>query len=198
MLIYLHGFRSAPQSFKARLLAADMKQRGQEQAWWCPQLPASPREAVELVRGVMQTGDVLIGSSLGGFYATVLAEETGCKAVLLNPAVRPERDLHFYVGTHASFHDAALPFVFTREHVQELEVMAAALPQAITQPERYFLLAATGDEVLDFNEMIARYPGARTKRIEGSNHAISEFADYLPEVMAFCGFRSHRNETIRV
>jgi uncharacterized protein len=187
MIIYLHGFRSGPASFKARLLESALQARGLGAQWWCPQLSASPREAVDAVRSRLQSSDVLIGSSLGGFYATVLAEETGCKAVLLNPAVRPERDLRFFIGTHASYHDSAVPFIFTAEHVAELEVMATALPSVLTQANRYLLLAATGDEVLSYAEMTARFPQAQLKRIDGSNHAISEFADYLPLVLAFCG-----------
>jgi predicted esterase YcpF (UPF0227 family) len=124
----------------------------------------------------------VIGSSLGGFYATWLAEKYACKAVLLNPAVKPPRDLESYVGVTTYYHSDQV-FEFKAEYVAQLRALAV---EKITRPERYFLLAATGDEVLDWREMVAHYPGAKQKIIEGSDHGIAEFADYLGLVMAFC------------
>ncbi|MGB7182104.1 MAG: YqiA/YcfP family alpha/beta fold hydrolase, partial [Burkholderiaceae bacterium] len=100
MLIYLHGFRSSPASFKARLLHEYFCSRGLESQFACPQLPVSPRAAIEQISAQFQLGkqDTLVGSSLGGFYATWLAELTGCRAVLVNPAIFPARDLRSYVG----------------------------------------------------------------------------------------------------
>ena len=101
-LLYLHGFRSSPHSFKARMLAAWLAAHRPDVTWWCPQLPASPREAIELAkRGTAdwpRDGQAVLGSSLGGFYATVLAERWGCPAVVMNPAVDPARDLAAYIG----------------------------------------------------------------------------------------------------
>src|SRR5688572_7883152 len=97
MILYLHGFRSSPLSFKARLLAQKMQELGRGDEYLCPQLPASPREAItsalEAAGSVAPDRLTLIGSSLGGYYATCLAEQLGCRAVLLNPAIRPPRDL---------------------------------------------------------------------------------------------------------
>lgn len=187
MILYLHGFRSSPQSFKAQLLAQRMRELGRSDDFLCPQLPASPREAIALVQqlitGRTQHDLALIGSSLGGYYATWLAEQLGCYAALLNPAVRPPRDLEKYVGVTTAYHSEGR-FEFKREYIAELETFAV---ERITQPDRYFLLAATGDEVLDWREMVAHYPGARQHVIEGSDHGISEFAQYMDEVLAFCG-----------
>ena len=192
MILYLHGFRSSPRSFKAQLLGQRMNELGRDEEYLCPQLPASPREAIALVRNLMKgvpaSGLTLIGSSLGGYYATWLAEQTGCKAVLLNPAVKPPRDLEKYVGVTTAYHSDER-FEFKREYIAELEELAV---QCITQPERYFLIAATGDEVLDWREMVAHYPGARQHVIEGSDHGISEFGQYVDEVLAFCGIGAHR------
>ncbi|MBI3229171.1 MAG: alpha/beta fold hydrolase [Burkholderiales bacterium] len=193
MILYLHGFRSAPASFKARLLAERMAATGQQAAWLCPQLPASPRAAINLARDLIRGCGVdierelcIIGSSLGGFYATALAEEFGCRAALLNPAVRAARDLASQVGT-TTFYHSDQPFEFLPEYVGELEALQV---EEITRPERYFLLAATGDEVLDWQEMLAHYPRARNRIINGSDHGISDFAQYMDEVLAFAGHAS--------
>lgn len=190
MIVYLHGFRSSPASFKARLLAARLEEMGRADEWCCPMLPVSPLEAVTLVeREVAKrraaTGDAhvaLVGSSLGGYFATHLAEKHGWPAVLLNPAVVPQRDLSQYLGEQPLWHGGGSIVVEPR-HLDELRALAVA---SVTRPERYYLLAATGDEVLDYREMLAHYPGARTKLIEGSDHAISEFASYVDDVIAFC------------
>jgi len=190
MILYLHGFRSSPDSFKARLMADTMAQRGLADAWACPQLPASPREAIDLAMGIAQrqlaSADspralTVIGSSLGGFYATWLAEQLGCKAVLLNPAVQAARDLATQVGEHHMYHSNA-PFVFLPEYVDELTAIHAP---RITQPDRYFLLAATGDEVLDWREMRDRYAGCPQRIVQGSDHGLSDFEQWMPEVLEF-------------
>lgn len=183
-IIYLHGFRSSPRSFKALLLAERLDALGRTACWHCPALPASPREAVEGVLAQFAPGprDTLIGSSLGGFYATWLAERTGCRAVLLNPAVRPAGGLAAYVGEQPLYHGGG-SFRFEPSYLDELR----ALETAITHPQRYFLIAATGDELLDWREMVAHYPGARHRVIQGSDHGLSDFADYQDEVLAFAG-----------
>ncbi|MGE5649209.1 MAG: YqiA/YcfP family alpha/beta fold hydrolase [Bacillota bacterium] len=186
MILYLHGFRSSPQSFKARLLGERLTALGLGAQYYCPQLPASPREAMALASELLRTAGpetTLIGSSLGGYYATWLAEQFGCRAALLNPAVKPPRDLEKYVGVSTAYHSDA-PFEFKREYIDELKALAVT---KITRPERYFLIAATGDEVLDWHEMVAHYPGAAQLVIEGSDHGISEFGQYLDRVLAFCG-----------
>jgi predicted esterase YcpF (UPF0227 family) len=192
MILYLHGFRSSPLSMKARMTGERMAQLGRSDEYICPQLPASPRLAMEqafaLVQGVPAEELSIIGSSLGGYYATWMAEQIGCRAVLLNPAIVPQISLDQHVGVTTEYHSDK-PFEFKREYIDELH--ALAIPQ-ITMPERYFLIAATGDEVLDYRDMVAHYPGARQTVIQGSDHAISEYADYLDEVLAFCGAGGQR------
>lgn len=191
MILYLHGFRSSPQSFKARLIAERMQALGRSTEYYCPQLPASPREAIDLASGIVQQFAAkdevtLIGSSLGGYYATWLAEKTGCRAVLLNPAVKPPRDLEKYVGVTTMYHSDQR-FEFKRDYINELSALAV---NKITRPERYFLIAAKGDEVLDWREMVAHYPGAQQCVIDGSDHGISDFEGYLDRVLSFCGVAS--------
>ncbi len=197
MILYLHGFRSSPQSFKARLLAERMQQLGRAAEYLCPQLPASPAAAIAVARDCIQACDpadlTLIGSSLGGYYATWLAEQLGCRAVLLNPAVKPPRDLEKYIGVSTQYHSDE-PFEFKREYIEELQALQI---EQITRPERYFLIAATGDEVLDWQEMVGHYPQARQQVIQGSDHGISEFAEYADTVLAFCGIAIDPASTAR-
>jgi predicted esterase YcpF (UPF0227 family) len=186
MILYLHGFRSSPRSFKARVIHERMTALGRAPELICPQLPASPKAAIELALLLAERyapGELaIVGSSLGGFYATWLAERLDCRAVLINPAVNPLKDLDQHVGVTTAYHSDE-PFEFKREYIDEL---AALRVERITRPERYFLLAATGDEVLDYRDMVAHYPGARQHVIEGSDHAISEFPQYVDEVLDFC------------
>ncbi|MYZ42727.1 YqiA/YcfP family alpha/beta fold hydrolase [Schauerella aestuarii] len=196
MILYLHGFRSSPQSYKARLMANAMKAAGREDQWACPQLPADPAAAAALAldlattlldRAPRATPDAgpraltVVGSSLGGFYATWLAERLDCKAILLNPAVHAARDLATQVGSHTQFHSDD-PFEFKPEYVEALRTLTVAAPTSL---DRYFLVAATGDEVLDWTEMRDFYAGARQRIIPGSDHGLSDFQTWMPEVFAF-------------
>jgi predicted esterase YcpF (UPF0227 family) len=188
-LLYLHGFRSSPKSFKARVVHQRMAQLGRAQQLICPQLPASPKAAMELVLNLVERYQAkgenklaIVGSSLGGFYATWLAERFGCRAVLINPAVDPLKNLEQHVGVTTAWHSDE-PFEFKREYIDELAELKVA---RITRPERYFLLAATGDEVLDYRDMVAHFAGAQQHVIEGSDHAVSEFEQYVDEVLDFC------------
>jgi predicted esterase YcpF (UPF0227 family) len=185
-LLYLHGFRSSPQSTKARRVAAWVQAQRPDLHWWCPQLPPSPREAMAMVddtvRGWPAQAMAVIGSSLGGFYATVVAERLGCPAVLLNPAVDPARDLAKYIGEQTAFHDPAERFFFHAGFVDELRALT---PAAITLPERYLAVIAKGDELLDWREMSARYAGCRIKLLEGGDHALSDFDAHLPDILHF-------------
>lgn len=187
MILYLHGFRSSPKSFKARLLAARVAALGHADDWRCPMLPVSPLEAVALAEeqaaGLAAEQVTVVGSSLGGYFATYLAEKHDWRAVLLNPAVLPQRDLSAYLGEQPLWHGGGSIVVEAR-HLDELRSLGVA---SITRPERYYLIAATGDEVLDYREMLAHYGGVETKLINGSDHAISEFADYVDDVLGFCG-----------
>jgi predicted esterase YcpF (UPF0227 family) len=184
-LLYLHGFRSSPRSFKARVVQGRMEAAGRADKLICPQLPPSPQAAMALVLTLVEryADDLtIVGSSLGGFYATWLAERFGCRAALINPAVDPLKDLDRHVGVTTAWHTGE-PFEFRREYIDEL---AALKVDRITQPQRYFLLAATGDEVLNYRDMVAHYKGAHQHVIDGSDHAVSEFEQYVDEVLAFC------------
>jgi predicted esterase YcpF (UPF0227 family) len=185
-VLYLHGFRSSPQSNKAQQVEAVMASQFPHISWWCPQLPPSPKAAAALIKGGTAHWPAdrmaVIGSSLGGFYATWLAAQRGCKAVLLNPAIQPARDLARYIGEQTAWHDPAERFYFAPEFVDELRALEVG---PLPQPERVWALIAKGDEVLDWREMTTRYPGSPQVVIEGDDHAISNFEQYLPQVLAF-------------
>ena len=187
-LLYLHGFRSSPQSTKARLVQQHVAAHHPGVRLWCPQLPPSPRQAMqEVLQGIAawpRERMAVIGSSLGGFYATWVAEQTGCRAALLNPAVQAARDLARHVGVHPAWHAPQATFEFLPAYVDELRALHC---DRLTQPQRYYALIAKGDEVLDWREMSARHAGAQIRLLEGSDHALSDFPAYLPEVLAFLG-----------
>ncbi len=154
--------------------------------WWCPQLPASPAQAIDLLlqgtadwpRGQM----AVMGSSLGGFYAAWLSAHLGVPAVLINPAVHPSRDLARHIGEHPVWQDPAQSIFFEPAYVQELQVLESQpLPTRLAT----LALIAKGDEVLDWGEMLARHQAGQVRLIEGSDHALSDFELYLPEILDF-------------
>jgi len=185
-LLYLHGFRSSPQSAKARLMAEAVQRRHPQVHWWCPQLPPSPRAAVELLRQGLSLWPhdtmAVMGSSLGGFYASWVARHTGCRSVLINPAVDPARDLARYIGEQTFWHQPETRFYFEPRYVDELRELAQ---EGEDPPGPEFALVAKGDEVLDWREMTARYPQSQLTLLEGGDHALSSFPDHLDAVFDF-------------
>ncbi len=186
MLIYLHGFNSTPTSHKAMALQTYMSQRGLAAEFSCPALPHRPRAAINLIETEIERYRsrpiTLVGSSLGGFYATYLAERHRLRAILLNPAVYPHRDLVRYLGPQRNLYSGEA-YELTELHVHEL----AALWTERVDPERYFLLVETGDEVLDYREAVARYAGARQLVVEGGDHTLRCFAAQIPAILEFGG-----------
>ncbi|WP_077033233.1 YqiA/YcfP family alpha/beta fold hydrolase [Pelomonas sp. KK5] len=185
-LLYLHGFRSSPRSAKALRMAEWARDHRPDMVFAAPQLPPSPAEAIALVSALVKTwprdGMAVIGSSLGGFYATVMAERLGCRAALLNPAVDPARDLANYIGEQTCWQDPSEHFFFRPEFVDELRALS---PGELSRPERYFAVIAKGDEVLDWREMNGRYAAGTVRLLEGSDHGLSDFEDHLPALVDF-------------
>ena len=183
MLIYIHGFNSSPASSKAQLLKVRLEALGRGAEFAAPALPHSPAQAAALLDALAtrHPGAALVGSSLGGYYATYLAERHGLKAALLNPAVRPYELLEPHVGRQKNFHTGK-EYDFTAQHVAELR----ALEVPAVTPGCYLLIAARDDEVLDYRRAVERYRGCRQIVIEGGDHGLSDFADHLELVLAFC------------
>ena len=184
MLIYIHGFNSSPASSKAAAIQRELERRGRGGDFLAPALPHSPAAAAALLAPLVREHSeaCLIGSSLGGFYATWLAETHGVRAVLLNPAVRPYKLLAGEIGRQKNFHTGE-EYDFTAQHINELRALEV---DSIT-PARYLLLVATGDQVLDYRDAVEKYRGARQIVIEGSDHGLSDFAHFLDTVLAFGG-----------
>jgi predicted esterase YcpF (UPF0227 family) len=190
VILYLHGFRSAPASTKAQALAARMAERGLAAAFWCPQLPVSARESIALVeeqiarcRSAGGPAPTLAGSSLGGYYATWLAERHGLQAVLVNPAVVAPLSLEPYLGRQTNLYTGEA-FDFTPAHVAELRALEVPL---LSRPERYWLLVEEGDEVLDYRDAVAKYAGARQTVLPGGDHSFTRWGDYLDPILEFAG-----------
>ena len=186
-LLYLHGFRSSPQSAKARLMAAYVEQHHPGVQFWSPQLLPSPCAAMDMVRAGVAAWPpqrmAVVGSSLGGYYASWVAQQMHCASVLLNPAVNPARDLAQYIGEQTQFHAPDEHFYFAPEFVDELRALdVRGQPPAARQ----MAIIAKGDEVLDWREMVARYPQARQTVLPGGDHALSDFPAHLGEVLRFC------------
>jgi predicted esterase YcpF (UPF0227 family) len=184
-LVYLHGFVSSPQSKKAVLLGDYLRNVATGVAYVVPEMHHRPARAIAQAeaacRDIAPDELTLVGSSLGGFYATVIAERTGCRAALLNPAVRPHTHFHKYLGPQQNMYTGET-FVLTEEHVDEL---AALQPARITRPGRYWLIVETGDEVLDYREAVAFYDGALQTVVRGGDHSLSSFAEHVPDLVAW-------------
>ena len=148
-----------------------------------PQLHDRPARAMEQVMeacgGVAAADLTLVGSSLGGFYATVAAERLGCRAALLNPAVHPHAHFTRYLGPQRNLYTGET-FVLTPEHVEELRALD---PAAISRPERYWLFVETGDEVLDYREAVAYYAGATHEVVRGGDHTLTCFPERIPDIV---------------
>lgn len=188
LVVYLHGFRSSPRSSKAVLTGEAVKALSTLDdpiEWYCPQLLPSPKVSMDMVvkRIEASTHDrlVVIGSSLGGYYANYLAEKFACNAVALNPAVRAPKELASHVGMLTSY-DTDEPYDFRPEYIDELKALQV---ESISNPSRYFLIAAKGDELLDWQEMVDFYQGAEQLVLEGGDHGISDYQDHLPKVINF-------------
>jgi len=184
-VIYLHGFRSSPQSWKVRELQAAMAARGREDQLLAPALPWEPAAAIEMLEsllGKLSRPVTLAGSSLGGYYATWLAERHDLKAVLINPAVVDELDLSLFVGPQTSLYDDQV-FHFTPVHGEQLLALKVPRPD----PSRYLLLLEEGDQVLDHRQALHRYAGCKQVVLPGGDHSFTQFPRYIPQILEFAG-----------
>ena len=189
MIAYLHGFNSSPQSHKAQLLRHYVEERSLGAEYFCPALPPLARDALGLIEQQVarHAGKPVcfVGSSLGGFYATYLAEKHDARAVLINPAIDPHIGLRTYLGAQENLHTGQ-PYVLTEEHLREWGKLFCTT----LTPGRYLLIVETGDEVLDYRRAIERYAGAEQIVIAGGDHSLQSFPKHLPRILRFAGLAS--------
>jgi predicted esterase YcpF (UPF0227 family) len=193
MLIYIHGFNSSPASHKARLLKQRLEATGHGNAFSCPALPDRPAQAIELLESALRDTRLeqvtLVGSSLGGYYATYLVEKFGVRAVLVNPAVKPYEGLRAWLGPQKNLYTGE-DYELTVAHLDELQALDVDRPQHL---ERYYLIVTTGDEVLDYRTAVEKYAGAKQLVVQGSDHGFADFGDYLDSVLEFAGITETRS-----
>ena len=186
MIVYLHGFNSTPGSHKAQTLHAYMKARGVDHLYDCPVLPHFPGDAIRVIEAALAKhaakSVTLLGSSLGGFYATYLAEKHNCRAVLIQPAVTPHIGLKAVLGPQQNLYSGER-YELTPAHLAAWSTLGVER----IDPERYLLLLETGDEVLDWREAARKYAGARTVIRDGGDHTLRSFPEHIPRILEFAG-----------
>ncbi|WP_245391895.1 YqiA/YcfP family alpha/beta fold hydrolase [Salinicola aestuarinus] len=197
-VLYLHGFNSAAASPKARLIEQTCRhleaESGEPLACLAPDLSHQPATALARAEACLDTlaerngglhNTLLIGSSMGGFLATCLAERHGLRAALINPAVAPARLVADYLGATLTNPYTEETFTIGDAHRDELEAM---MWSSIVDPERYLVLLGSADETLDCRDALGAYAGARTLIEPGGDHGFSRLAAYLPAIFAHGGW----------
>lgn len=182
-IVYLHGFASSSQSEKAVLVREYFQQHLPQHRLSVPDLPYTPAEAWQELQALCaeQPPHFVIGSSLGGFLATALAEQFGCRAALINPAVRPHLLLQQHLGRY--YHPVrAQHYEVRAEHMPILESLQV---QQLFQPSRYLVLLQTGDEVLDYRQALNFYQQCQTDVQEGGDHSYQNLQSRLPDIVNF-------------
>lgn len=184
-VLYLHGFLSSPQSKKAQQTLHYCVQRGLGENVLIPQMRFGPMQTMAELRALVEAQDprrlVLIGSSLGGFYATCLAEEYGFPAVLINPAVRPFELWQEHLGRHRNYYTDEIHTV-TKNHIEELKELDRSQLQ---YPRNIMVLLQSGDEVLDYTQAREKFKFSRCIVRENGSHSYEDFADELPAIFDF-------------
>jgi uncharacterized protein len=186
-ILYLHGFNSSPQSYKARLVQAYLEQRSCPELLICPQIPEVPGDAKQFLEQLVESTMTehrlcFIGSSLGGYYAIYLAEKYTGSAVLINPSVKPYDTLRAHLGKNKFYFDDGC-WEFDESHIQQLKSMDVS---SIKQPDRYMVLLQTGDETLDYRQAVDKFKKSRCVIEQGGDHSFIGLQRHLPAIMRFC------------
>ncbi len=187
-ILYIHGLNSSPASHKASQLIRAMAQLGLEKQLRVPALHHHPRQAMAQLQAlVSELGNpVLVGSSLGGYYATYLAEQHGFKALLINPAVQPHSRFDGYLGPQKNYYSDET-WDLTEDHVHALAELEVPPPR---DPARYQVWLQAGDETLDYRDAERYYRGCALRLQAGGDHGFQGFAQRLPMLFAFAGINA--------
>ncbi|NRA60752.1 MAG: esterase YqiA [Psychrobium sp.] len=185
ILIYLHGFNSSPQSIKAQQVAEFVKQHARDIELVMPQLQNSPMAAWQQIAQMADTyqGQTVgvVGSSLGGFFATLLANKLGVKAVLINPAVRPHRLIDLLLGEQYNSYTNE-HYIVTTAHEEELSLLDI---KSLEQAADFWVLLQQADETLNYRDALAFYHGARITLEPLGDHSFEGFNRYLSALVEF-------------
>ena len=193
-ILYIHGFNSAPESKKATQLSSLMQRIGLGEQLRVPALHHHPREAIAQLEAAISELDrpLLVGSSLGGYYATYLADQHDLKALLVNPAVSPHRMFDGYLGTQTNLYSGET-WELTHDHVTALAALEVAAPQ---DPQRFQIWLQTGDETLDYRSAEKYYQACALRIQAGGDHSYQGFAQQLPALLSFAGISSEQYQAI--
>ena len=184
MFLVIHGFTSSSHSYKAQALLKWLTEQGREDEWICPDLPIDPAEAMQILSQIIENAETppkLVGSSLGGFYATVLSEKYSLKAILINPAVNAGLILRRAIGPQKAWHSEE-EYEFTQAHVDSLNAMDILVP---TKPDNLFLMAEMADETLDWQRATAFYKDCHQLIFRGGDHGFTRFEQVIPLIDSF-------------
>ncbi len=187
-LIYIHGFNSSPASLKAKQTADWFSVNAPDIPYICPALSNKPDLAIEQLNTLVEStiesspGPVgLIGSSMGGYYATWLGEKYGLKAVLVNPAVRPYEFMLGYLGENTNYHTGER-YILEPHHV---DVAKSLKVGTLKNSKNYWVLLQTGDDVLDYRQAETLYANCDLTIEKGGDHSFQHFERHLPAIMDF-------------
>lgn len=184
MYLIIHGFTSSSRSNKAQVFKRWLAEQGRESEWVCPDLPIDPNAAMKILSEIIEQADQppkLVGSSLGGFYANILAAHYSLKAVLINPSVNAGSTLSKAIGSHKNWHDDGVQ-EFTQAHVDALKSMGIPKP---AEPDNIFLMTEMADETLDWRKGAAYFSDCHQLIFRGGNHSFSRFESVLSLIDEF-------------
>jgi predicted esterase YcpF (UPF0227 family) len=185
LLLYLHGFNSSPDSQKARISADWFAEHAPEIEFFCPQLPPFANAAMHRLRTLMDDNRdrsiYLIGSSMGGFFATCLIEQHNLRGALINPAVSPGPGLQHWLGENANS-STGEKWVFEPAHIKEY---LALDPGSLKRQNNYQVLLQCGDEVLDYRAAQKRYAGCSIILEDGGDHSFVHYEQHLAGIHQF-------------
>jgi predicted esterase YcpF (UPF0227 family) len=186
--LYLHGFRSGPSSIKAQQTIGYFAASDYAHNVHAPQLCAAPGQAIDdaqflyeqLIDEVGIENVIVIGSSLGGYYASYLVERFGGRAALINPAIRPYELLQDYLGENENLYNGE-KFIVTEEYIKDLKAMDVPL----IYPEHHLLLVKMKDETLDSSLAVAKYRNGPCFIEHGGDHSYHDYTKRLPSIINF-------------